>query len=70
MQIHELKKLLQEFPEVNAEVCVNIDGKLYDIVGEDPEIVGFGHYICLEAVDKNRLKPWKKSMLKNLGMMQ
>ena len=70
MKITELEKLLREFSDVNADVCVSIDGKVYDIIGEDPEIVGFGYYICLQAVkgeDFNKNYPWTKTLLKDLG---
>lgn len=70
MKIPELEKLLREFSDVNADVCVSIDGKIYDIVGEDPEIVGFGHYICLKAIageDFYKKYPWTKTLLKDLG---
>ena len=69
MKVCELERFLHEQLEVNADVCVRVNGKVYDIVGEDPDVVGFGHYICLEAVDSNdfsKQRPWTKHLLKEL----
>ena len=70
MKVCELERLLHEQLEVNADVCVSINGKVYDIVGEDPEVVGFGHYICLKAVEGEEFYkkyPWTKTLLRDLG---